>query len=329
MRTENSTHFLYYNNNMRVVVLGKGLMLANIILGVIDAGHEIAGVFRYDYTSKSRLQIALEDFFKPAPEVTLIKELKLRQIRLKSANSEAFQRLMVALNIDIIIVGTWKERLTSKTYNIPSIATINVHPSLLPKYRGPNPYMQTILHGEEYSGVTIHLVNDNYDSGAILKQEKVKIYDYDTSKELRERTVRKARELVAEFSDDMNQKILTPVNQNEKYATYFPSITGEEMMLDFSIQTSEEISRTIRALHPFLPTYITHKNAYFIVDPYNFKIIDKYFNYAPDTIIDKDMKDASITIICKDNKGICFKNLKLYKRRGVKRYINKFVDITK
>lgn len=314
---------------MRVVVLGKGLMLANIILGVLDAGHEIVGVFRYDYTSKSKLKIAMEDFFKPAPEITLIKKLKLSQIRLKSANSDAFRKLMIAMNVDIIIIGTWKERLTSQTFNIPKIATVNVHPSLLPKYRGPNPYMQTILHGEEYSGVTIHLVNNDYDAGAILKQEKVKIYDYDTSKELRERTVSTARKLVAEFFNDLNQKILTPVQQNEKYATYFPSITGEEMMLDFSIQTSDEISRTIRALHPFLPTYITHKNAYFIVDPYNFRISDKNFNIPPDTIISKNAKDCSITIVCKDKKAICFKNLKLYKRRGVKNYINKFVETTK
>ena len=314
---------------MRVVVLGKGLMLANIILGVLDAGHEIVGVFRYDYTSKSKLKIAMEDFFKPAPEITLIKKLKLSQIRLKSANSDAFRKLMIAMNVDIIIIGTWKERLTSQTFNISKIATVNVHPSLLPKYRGPNPYMQTILHGEEYSGVTIHLVNNDYDAGAILKQEKVKIYDYDTSKELRERTVSKARKLVTEFFEDLNQKILTPVRQNEKYATYFPAITGEEMMLDFSIQTSDEISKTIRALHPFLPTYITHKNSYFIVDPYNFRISDKIFNNTPDTIISKNVKDCSITIVCKDKKAICFKNLKLYKRRGVKNYINKFVETKK
>ena len=102
-----------------------------------------------------------------------------------------------------------------------------------------------------------------------------------------------------------------------------------KMMLDFSIQTSTEISRTIRALHPFLPTYITHKNAYFIVDPYNFRISDKIFNYPPDSIINKNATDCSITIVCKDSKAICFKNLKLYKRHGIKKYINKYVEITK
>lgn len=314
---------------MRVVILGKGLMLGNIILGVRDAGAEIAGVFRYEYTAKSKLKVMLDDFFTPAPEVTLIKQLKLNQIRLKSANCEAFQRLMVSLNVDLIIIGTWKERILPKTYNIPKIATVNVHPSLLPKYRGPNPYIQTILHGEDYSGVTIHLMNDEYDAGAILKQEKVKIYDTDTSKELRERTVSKARELVTEFLNDLNEKILTPVSQNSGHATYFPNISGEEMMLDFTIQNSEEISRTVRALHPFLPSYITYKDVFFIVNPYTFRKLDMKVNYSPNTVIAKDEKINSITIVCRDNIPIEFNNLKLYKRKGIKKYISKYVDVIK
>ena len=313
---------------MKVVILGKGLMLANLILGVQDAGAEIAGVFRYEDTKRNKFKGIIADCFNPAQEVTLIKRHKLKQIRMKSANSYEFQKLMIKLNVDLIIVGTWKERLTPKTYNIPRIAAVNVHPSLLPKYRGPNPYLQTILHGEEFSGVTIHLMNENFDEGAILKQEKVPILDNDTSKELKERTVRKARELVSEFINDLNEKILTPVNQDEKFASYYPHIKGTEMMLDFTMQTSDEISRTIRALHPFLPCYITHKNKFFIINPYNFKILENtYDNIEPNTIIDKNSDKTSLTIICKDHKAIRFSKLKLYKSKLVKRYIEKEVEV--
>ncbi|MDY6310220.1 MAG: formyltransferase family protein [Cyanobacteriota bacterium] len=314
---------------MKVVVLGKGLMLANIILGVLDAGADIVGVFRYDQTCTNKLKLMFNDFFKPAPEVTLIKERKLKEIRLKSANSTAFKNLMISLNVDLIIIGTWKEQIKPEIYNVPQIATVNVHPSLLPKYRGPNPYMQTILHGEEFSGVTIHLVNDRYDAGAILKQQNIPIYNTDTSKELRERTTRAARDLVYEFITDLNEKILTPVMQDDKYATYYPNITGEEMMLDFALQTSEEISRTIRALHPFLPTYITYKKVFFCVDPYNFQILDETVDYLPDSIISKDPETKSLTIVCKDLKPVKFSNLKLYKRNDTKKYIQKNVEITK
>lgn len=323
--------FLFYNNtHMNVVILGKGLMLANIILGAVDAGVKIAGVLRYEKTSGNQTVQKLKDIFNPDYDYTLIKRYNIKQLNFKSANSKAFRDYLIKENIDIIFVGTWKEKLEKSTYDIPSIGTINIHPSLLPKYRGPNPYIQTILHGEQHSGVTLHLIDKGYDSGAILSQEKVEIYQKDTSKELKDRTVIAARKLVFEFLTDLNTKIVTPITQSEKNATYFKNITGDEMMLDFSNQTSEEISRTIRALHPFLPTYITYGKSFFITDPYNFEILDNsYEDKHPNDIIDKCTAESSVTIVCKDRKAICFKRLKLYRARPfTKWFIKNFIKIS-
>lgn len=320
--------FFVYNLCMRVVVLGKGLMLANIVLGVLDAGADVVGVFRYEETCNSRLKMLFDDFFKPAPEVTLINKLKIRQIRLKSANGPLFRKLMVTLNVDLIIIGTWRERLEKETFNLPTIASVNVHPSLLPKYRGPNPYLQSILHGEKYSGVTLHLVTEKFDNGPILKQEKVEILDSDTSQELRDRSVRTARKLVTELISDLDNKVLTPVAQNEKLATYYPNISGDERMLDFKFQTSDEISRTIRALHPFLPCYITYLNKFFIVNPYNFKILQESFSANAGDIVAKNPEKSSITILCADDKAIRFTDLKLYKaERKTKEFIKSEVVV--
>lgn len=320
--------FFDYNLSMRVVVLGKGLMLANIVLGVLDAGADVVGVFRYEETCNSRLKMLFDDFFKPAPEVTLINKLKIRQIRLKSANGPLFRKLMVTLNVDLIIIGTWRERLEKETFNLPTIASVNVHPSLLPKYRGPNPYLQSILHGEKYSGVTLHLVTEKFDNGPILKQEKVEILDSDTSQELRDRSVRTARKLVTELISDLDNKVLTPVAQNEKLATYYPNISGDERMLDFKFQTSDEISRTIRALHPFLPCYITYLNKFFIVNPYNFKILQESFSANAGDIVAKNPEKSSITILCADDKAIRFTDLKLYKaERKTKEFIKSEVVV--
>lgn len=320
--------FFVYNLSMRVVVLGKGLMLANIVLGVLDAGADVVGVFRYEETCNSRLKMLFDDFFKPAPEVTLINKLKIRQIRLKSANGPLFRKLMVTLNVDLIIIGTWRERLEKETFNLPTVASVNVHPSLLPKYRGPNPYLQSILHGEKYSGVTLHLVTEKFDNGPILKQEKVEILDSDTSQELRDRSVRTARKLVTELISDLDNKVLTPVAQNEKLATYYPNISGDERMLDFKFQTSDEISRTIRALHPFLPCYITYLNKFFIVNPYNFKILQESFSANAGDIVAKNPEKLSITILCADDKAIRFTDLKLYKaERKTKEFIKSEVVV--
>ena len=315
---------------MRVVILGKGLMLANLVLGAKDAGADIVGVFRYEQTCTNAVKLFFKDIFNPDPEVTLLKQLNLNQIRMKSANSKDFRNLMINLNVDLIIIGTWKERLKKETFNIPTVGTVNVHPSLLPKYRGPNPYLQTILNGEKQTGVTLHLVDENFDSGAILAQEKVDILSADTSKELRERSVCTARKLVCEFIKDLDTKLITPIAQNPKYATYFPNISGNEKMLDFTFQTSDEISRTVRALHPFLPTYITHYDKFFKVDPYSFQILLEDIGDAkPGSIIAKNSDKKSLTIVCKDKKAIRFNNLKLYKSGFLtKKYIDERVYTT-
>ena len=298
---------------MKVVIIGKGLMLANLIIGAIDAGADIVGVLRYETTVTGKFRLFLSDLLNPSYEYTLLKQLGLRDLKFKSVNSENFRNFLIANNVDILFVGTWRERISKATYNIPTIGTVNVHPSLLPKYRGPNPYLQTILNGEEYSGVTLHLVDENYDTGAILYQEKIKINPQETSKELREKTVVAARSLVSRFLKDLNGNIVTPIPQIESKATYFTNITGNEKMLDFTSQTSAEVFRTVKALHPFLPCYITYKNKFFVVNPYKIEILEGYYSSnTSGEIIEKSAKEKSLTIVCKDCKAVKFSGLKLY-----------------
>ena len=296
---------------MKVVILGKGEMLANLMEGVNDSGFELSAVFRHERTTMSKFKLFLLDFFKSSPEVTMIKERKIKEIKCKSANSEEFKREIIKLNADIILVGTWREKLKKEIIDLPTIAAINVHPSLLPKYRGPNPYIQTILHGETQSGVTFHLMTPELDKGPILAQQKVDILPCDTAKELKEKTVFQARLLACEVLKRLNAGIIQPLEQNEADASYFPNISGNEKMLDFENQTSVEILNTIRALHPYLPTYITYGSKFFIVNPYKTRILDKAGK--PGQIIAKCAKTRSLTICAKDGKAIKISGLKLYK----------------
>ncbi len=256
---------------MKVVILGKGEMLLNLIEGTIDAGCEIAGVFRYESTMRRKFS----DFFKTSHDLTLIKQYKLHEIKCKSANSERFKNEILRLNADIILVGTWGEKLKKEIIDLPTIATVNVHPSMLPKYRGPNPYLQTILHRETKSGITFHLMNEEFDKGAILSQKEIKILPNDTGKELKERTVFQARLMCAEVLKKLEYGLVIPISQNENEATYFPNIKPEDMMLDFEQETAEEIHARIRAFHPWLPCYITYKGKYYIPNPYKLKIVNK------------------------------------------------------
>lgn len=287
-------------------------MLSNLIEGTLDAGYEIAGVMRYERTCFSPFKLALKDFFKSSSDVTLIKQHKLHEIRCKSANSEEFKKEVLKLNADVILVGTWGEKLKKEIIDLPVIASVNVHPSYLPKYRGPNPYLQTILHRETKSGLTFHLMDEKFDNGAILAQKEIDIFTHDTSKELKQRTVFQARLMCAEVLKKLSCGMVIPVAQNSHNATYFPNIKPEDMMLDFQKETAEEIIARIRAFHPWLPCYVSYKNKFFIPNPYKLKIINCDCTAQIGSVINFDYKNNSITVFCKENKAIKMDGIKLY-----------------
>ena len=167
---------------LKVVIIGYGEMFTNMIAGTLDAGAQIVGVLRHDRVKYIPPIRRLKEIFNPDCDYNYVRSYNLNDMKANSANSASFRKQLLKLNPDIILVASWSEKIEKATFDIPKIATINVHPSLLPKYRGPNPYMQTILHGEEKSGVTFHLMTEKFDAGAILDQRTVEISDSDTGK---------------------------------------------------------------------------------------------------------------------------------------------------
>lgn len=293
---------------MKIIILGKGEMLNNLIEGTLDAKCDIVGVFRYERTTTSRFRLGVKDFFKSSPEVTQIKQNNLYEIKCKSANSEEFKREVIRLNADIILVGTWGEKLKKEIIDLPTIATVNVHPSFLPKYRGPNPYLQTILHRETKSGLTFHLMDEKFDQGSIIAQKEIPIYPNDTGKELKARTVFQARLMCAEVLKKLEYGLVIPIKQNQEDATYFPNIKQEDMMLDFEQETAEEIHARIRAFHPWLPCYITYNNRFYIPNPYKLKILTSTNNPI--------RKGKTFTIKCKCGKYLEMRDVKPYRFFG-------------
>lgn len=312
----------------RVVILGHGEMLANLIAGTLDAKCKIVGVLRYERLKKLDIYSKIKDFVLPSTEYSYIKSYNLPEIKAKSANSKKFRKELLALNPDIVIVGTWPEKIEKATIQLPKIAMINVHPSLLPKYRGPNPYLQTILHGEKQSGLTFHLMSEKFDEGPILLQKTIEIKPDDTGKELKARTVLTARSAVTELLNSLADDFIIPVVQNENNATYFPQISSEDIMLNFK-KDAESLSAHIRSFSPWTKTYFEYKNKFFIPNPYAIKILDSdNENLTAGMIVDKNDKKSSITVVCGDKKLLKMEKLKLYglfNKIFTKQYIKYFV----
>ena len=296
---------------LRVVILGYGTMFTNLIAGALDANCEIVGVLRYEHIKYPPLLRKIKDIFCPSIEYNYIKSYRLPEIEVRSVNTELFKKKLLKLNPDIILVGSWGEKIKKEIYDIPKIASINTHPSLLPKYRGPNPYFWVIKNREDISGVTFHLIDSGYDTGAILAQEEVKIYPSDTGKSLKDRTVLTARGVVCDLLKALREDIIIPLQQREDKASYYSH--PKNLELDFS-ETAENNHALIRAIYPWSEAYFRHKNCYIAVSPEGLSISENVTEYIEHGTITKiDYKNCKISVLCADNK-ILTMQIKLYSK---------------
>ena len=296
---------------LRVVILGYGEMFTNLIAASLDANCDVVGVFRKDSIKYSPIVKSIKDIFNPSLEYSYIKSYNLPEIKAKGVNTKEFRKELLRLNPDIILVGSWGEKFEKATYDIPKIATINAHPSLLPKYRGPNPYFWVIKNQEQVSGVTFHLIDEGYDSGAILAQEEIKIFPSDTGESLKKRTVLTARGVACELLKALNEDIIIPLQQKQENATYFSH--PEELELNFR-KSADENYAAIRAIHPWNRAYFFHNITAIAPSPYSTSIVENSTNYTTaGTIVEVDVKTKTIAILCQDRKVLRMSNVNLYK----------------
>lgn len=313
-------------HRVKIVVVGYGQMFSNLILGTIESGHKVVGVLRYDRIKYNPLILFIKDIFAPSKEQAFIKSCKLHEIKAPSVNSEKFKKEILKLNPDIILVGSWSEKLKKETFSLPKLACINCHPSLLPKYRGPNPYARTIMNGESESGITFHLMEENFDTGPILLQKRIRITKTETGETLKNKCCAEARTAVGELFDTMCNEILIPIKQNEKEASYYPQISVEDILIDLD-DSADKIDCQIRGLQPWQSSYIPHKNIFFKVK--DIEIAENKTGYhRPGTIIGKGKN--SLSVVTGDDKIIIFKNAHLF--GGIRKpltnfYINTFIKI--
>lgn len=299
---------------LRVVVIGYGEMFTNLIAASLDANCNIVGILRKETVKYTPIVKKIKDILNPSKDYNYIKSYNLPEIEgVRSVNSATFRRKLRGLNPDIILVGSWGEKFEKETFDIPKIASINAHPSLLPKYRGPNPYFWVIKNCEQESGISFHLIDKGYDTGAILAQEIVKIYPSDTGESLKQRTVLAARGVCTELLNSLKEDIIIPLSQNEEKSSYYSYPEGLE--LDFINKTAEENYALVRASFPWEKPYFYHKITALMPDAKRTFIEDNSSQYCKAGMIaETDYNSKTISVICKDGKILKMSNLNLYKK---------------
>ena len=157
---------------------------------------------------------------------------------------------------DIIALTAYGNILPDNIINLPPLGTINVHGSLLPKYRGAAPIQWALIKGEKETGITIMQMDEGVDTGDILLQEKIAIEPADTAGTLFIKLAELGGAALVKAIDLLRRDKLEPIKQNEEQACLAPLLKKEDGLVDWS-QTAEQISGLIRGLDPWPTTYTT------------------------------------------------------------------------
>ena len=162
---------------------------------------------------------------------------------------EDYQRIM-NLKPDLIITCAYGQIIPKELLELPKYGCINIHASLLPKYRGGAPIHHSIINGDEYTGVTIMYMDEKMDSGDILYQEKIKIEDTDNVGTMFEKLSVLGSNMIRDFIPKIVNNDFTRIKQNEDEVTYAYNISKEDEKIDFN-NSSKDIFNKIRGLNPF------------------------------------------------------------------------------
>ncbi len=229
---------------MRIVFMGTPPFAAQVMEKLIEKGHEIALVVTQPDKPKGRGQKLV------APAVkTRALELGLEVAQPQNAKDEEFLALLAQIKPEIIIVAAYGKILPKSILDLPQYGCLNVHASLLPKYRGAAPIQRAILDGEEMTGVTIMLMDVGLDTGKMLAKAELKIESSDNSGELFDKLAQIGAELLVDTLPLWVNGEIEPLAQDDDLASYASMLTKEEELIDWS-KSAWEINRQIRAFAP-------------------------------------------------------------------------------
>ena len=173
---------------------------------------------------------------------------------LQTEQKKIIREKTIKLKPDLIIAAGYGRIIPEEILNIPQYCSLNIHPSLLPKYRGPSPIQSAILNGSRQTGITIFKMDEKIDHGPIISSKKINISSDDTFDLLQEKLVREAIKLLLETIPKYVKNEIKPQKQNNSLASYSRIIKKEDGKIKWK-SDSASIERKIRAFFPWPGTF--------------------------------------------------------------------------
>lgn len=203
-----------------------------------------------------------------------------------SLNDKGFLQRIKNLNVDLGVVSSFNKRLPKELLQLSKDGFINLHPSKLPDYRGANPYSHVIINGEEESAITLHYMDENFDTGDVISQYCFSLDLNETMGTLFYRTNQMCASMLYEALDyyEKHEFPRTPQPNDGEYKTAEAlSFERKNIFIDWN-KSAEEIERFIRGLNPFIGALTCYNGTILRVN--SAYVIEKSHNFTPGTICD-------------------------------------------
>lgn len=234
---------------MRVVYMGTPAFAIPPLEELLAEGYEVVGV----YTQPDRPSGRGRSLEAP-PVKTYALEQGLDVLQPTSLRSAEAHDRLAALAPDVIAIAAYGRILPEEVVNVPPAGCVNVHPSLLPRHRGPSPVAFTILEGDETAGVSIMLLDQGTDSGPVIAQVEEVIHPDDTTESLTHRLFRRGAKLLVERLPGYLRGEVVPQPQDDARSTYARRLTKEDGEIQWGLP-AETLWRQARAYHPWPGSY--------------------------------------------------------------------------
>lgn len=229
--------------------MGTPTFAVNSLEQLTQAGHEIIAVITQPDRPKGRGKK-----LSPPPVKEKALELGLKVLQPEKAKDSIFIEKLQQLNPQVIVVVAFGQILPKAILDLPEYGCINVHASLLPRYRGPAPIHWAIINGETESGVTTMLMDEGLDTGDMLLKARVLIDQNMTTGELHDRLAILGGQVLVETLEKLEKNLLKPEPQNHELATYAPLLTKEHEKIDWK-KSAVSVHNLVRGMNPWPGAY--------------------------------------------------------------------------
>ncbi len=236
----------------KIIFIGTSSFAITTLEELIENNYEILAVITAPDKPVGRKQEVIPS---PVKEIAL----KYNLLILQPKKIAEIEKKIHELKPDLILVSSYGQMIPKSILDIPKKKSLNLHPSLLPKYRGASPIQTAILNGEKTTGITIMKIDEKMDHGPIIAQQETDIKPDDTYESLESRLSEEITKLLIEILPRYFKNKIKPKIQDEDNATYTKILTRDDGRIDLK-ENVQKIERKVRAFYPWPGTWTEINN---------------------------------------------------------------------